>query len=79
MTSQKKHHGGLHVVFGQRYKNAHNFIINDQTCLQLYDNLSTLADVYPVLCSTLGVLYTLLEHIMYIVSMHIYLGILPLK
>ena len=26
MTSHNKHHGGLHVVLGERYKNTHNFI-----------------------------------------------------
>ena len=36
MTSHNKHHGGFQVVLGQRYKNAHNFIINDQTCLELF-------------------------------------------
>ena len=26
MTSHNKQHGGLHVVLGESYKNAHNFI-----------------------------------------------------
>ena len=33
MTSHNKHHGGLHVMLRQRYKNAHSFIIKDQKCL----------------------------------------------
>ena len=34
MTSHNKHHGGLHVVLGEGYKNAHNFIKNNQICLE---------------------------------------------
>ena len=35
MTSHNRHHGGLHVVLGQRCKTAHNLIIKDQKCLEL--------------------------------------------
>ena len=36
MTSHNKHHGGLHVGLGEWDKNAHNFIKENQICLEQF-------------------------------------------
>ena len=36
VMSHNKQHGGLHVVLGEWYKNAHNFIQKNQMCLEFF-------------------------------------------
>ena len=36
VTSHNKQHGGLHVVLGEWYKNAHNLIQKNQMCLEFF-------------------------------------------
>ena len=57
MTSHNKHYGGLHVVLGECYKNAHNFIKKkNQICQeQLYTPCIWSVIIYhPNICSTVS-------------------------
>ena len=54
---RRRGHGSLLVARGHRYKNAHNFVINDQTCLKLFIRAQNITIYLPQHIVTLGFLF----------------------
>ena len=53
----RRGHGSLLVARGHRYKNAHNFVISDQTCLKLFIRALNITIYLPRYIFTLGFLF----------------------
>ena len=49
--------GSLLVAPGHRYKNSHNFVISDQTCLKLFIRALSITIYLPQYIFTLGFLF----------------------
>ena len=54
---RRRGHGSLLVARGHRYKNAHNFVISDQTCLKLFIRALDITFYLPQYVFTLGFLF----------------------
>ena len=54
---RRRGHGSLLVARGHRYKNAHNFVISDQTCLKLFIRALDITIYLPQYVFTLGLLF----------------------
>ena len=53
----RRQHGSPLVAPGHRYKNSHNFVISDQTCLKLFIRALSITIYLPQYIFTLGFLF----------------------